>query len=181
MNILQRFGSIAGGILVILFAGYAQGGVDIASDNPTPGAASKTVDQFPAERTASGIDLNSVKCAYLWAVAAKIYLDRCTPAGDTELKQDLDYELTATAEFIITNSSHPDAAKQELETMRTRADSALPKSTDDPVCSASADDRNRGAFKVYSNALRAIPSNDRRAKVTKLLTVPGPALLMCTP
>jgi hypothetical protein len=180
MNILQRFGSIAGGILVILFAGYAQGGVDIASDNPPP-VASPGTDQFAAPRTASGIDLNSVKCAYVWALAAKMYLDRCTPAGDTELKQDLDYELTATAEFIITNSTHPDAAKQELATMRTRADEALPQSTDDPVCSASADDRNRGALKAYSNALRAIPSNDRRAKVTKLLTVPGPALLMCTP
>lgn len=110
-----------------------------------------------------------------------MYLDRCNPEGDTELKEDLDYELAATAEFFIRNSPHPDAAKQDMETLRKQAVMALPKSKDDPVCSAGVDERNRGVLKVYSNALRAIPSNERRAKVKKLLTVPGPALQMCSP
>jgi hypothetical protein len=39
MDTRERFGAIAGGILVSLLAGQAQGGDAIASDNPRPGAS----------------------------------------------------------------------------------------------------------------------------------------------
>jgi hypothetical protein len=182
MNTRRWFRAVTGGMLGILLAGYAHGETGSASNNPPLAVPLETVEPDPAVRTASGIDLNSVKCAHAWALVAKVYLDICNPDGDTELKEDLDYEMAATAEYFITNSSHPDATKQELEreTLRDQAEmAAFTKST--AVCSASTDDRKHGWLKAYSSTLRAIPSNERRARVTKLLTVPGPALRMCFP
>src|ERR1700733_2852588 len=178
MNTQRRFMAVAGG-LGILLAGYAHGETGSASNNPPPTAPLETAEPGPAVRTASGIDLNSVKSARASALVARLYLDLCNPGGDTELKGDLDYEITATAEFLITNSSHPDAMKQEMEreTLRNQVEMAAL----DFVCSASPDDHQHGALKAYSNALRAIPSNERRAGITKLLTVPGPAQRMCIP
>jgi hypothetical protein len=182
MSTRRRVMTVAGGIFGIVLAGYTHVQAGPPSDNPPPDDAPLVeTDPFPGGRTASGIDLNSVECAHVWAFAVKSYLDRCNPDGDTELKEDLDYEIKATAEFFNANNSHPEATKR-LEELRHSANMAeAPKSTFDLLCSASPDNQQNGLFKAYSNMLRAMPRDERRAKVAKLLTVPGPALNMCFP
>jgi len=114
----------------------------------------------------------------------KTYSELCHPDGDKELKDDIDYEIAATAEFLVANSSDPKATKDALDRALAGNQSALrafPKSKTALLCQAGPDEHEHGLPSAMYRALGAKTHEERRAAVTRLLTEPGPPLGMCFP
>jgi hypothetical protein len=112
MPLSRLVGVLAGATLVALLVNCAR---DDGREWNIASVAQGQSGPFQGERTAAGIDLNSVKCGWAYYLLLRLYLDMCVPKGDAEVKEDLDWGLAKMAEFIVINSSTPDDARTDLE------------------------------------------------------------------
>lgn len=181
MQFLVR--TIVSAALVVLLAHCSDGAKEVNSASPTE---KPLTDMRPAQgqRSASGIDLNTVLCNRAYFLNAKTYLDVCVPAGDKDLKEDLVYSIEMTTNFLVSTSQNPDAMKEFLERDSggmLKELKSLPGSKIAAACSIGPADQEHGMFAALAKYFRDKSRAERRADVTKLLSVPGPELRMCFP
>jgi hypothetical protein len=135
-----------------------------------------------------GIDetgLGAVMCHWQLYIEVRSILNVCFPDDYAELREDLTFAIDAINDFIMVNNPFP-IARTELQTFishrqavaRTRA-SRIPKSEFAAACRS--DSKIPGATVLSAIISKAIPRDERKAEVAKLLSVPrwpvmGPCL-----